>query len=221
MILASLSFGSYANALTDDETDAKPNIYISDIPPWMEGEAGSCHKGIICDFFNRLLQYSSIEADFVYTSLSRANEKFYTGEQFVSLFPFDDSFKSKYHLIGEVFTYDVGLLTLDENREFDATQDEVCITRNNPHKVDGYIYIEVNAYEQCFEMLERKRVKYMLVTNLEFEYHNADAHLRDKFSFQKIYSIPLWLYLNIEHDENSSIFKEIMKSYEIVKQDYK
>lgn len=215
LCLTMLFFTGFTLLAKEDHSDK--TIYISNIAPWMIGDDSACRKGLICDYFNALFKNSGIKEQYKYESLPRANERFYNGEQFVALFPYNKDFTPKYHLIGEVLHYDVGILSNKSENSFAPKDDEICITRNNPHKVTGYRYNEVNTYGQCLGMLNKGRVKFVLITNVEFEFHYAKPLEQSQYEFAKLYSIPLWLYLNKGYSENSPTYLKLVERFESLK----
>jgi hypothetical protein len=190
-------------------------IYVSNVPPWLVAKEDKCLDGLICNFFNALLKETTLKKKFIYTSIPRANEKFYKGEQFIALFPQNKALKKHYHLIGKVLEYHVGSIHLAKHTKPTDFNKKVCITLNNLHKEKGKIYTEVTSYEQCFKMLNKGRIDSILISDVELKSYLKLHLLNNKaqFVFDNSYPINLWLYLNKKHKESSKIYKEILAEY--------
>jgi hypothetical protein len=215
IIFTFISISSYAK-------EEQNIIYISNLTPWLTVKNDHCQDGLICNFFKKVLSETSFETKYVTTSVPRANSRFYKGEQFIALYPYDKKLKGHYHLMGKVLDYRVGLVISKLASSHNYKNETVCITRDNPHKTEHYKYLEVNSYHQCFQMLKRDRIKLIMISDIELKTHleSKSVSRSDYSKFNAIASIPLWFYINKSIEKTSPIYRELLinfKSFDTIK----
>lgn len=184
-------------------------VSISHIPPWILVENSDCSSGILCHLFNTLEKEVGVKVDFKITSLARANNAFFMGNQDFGFFPQKNDLKEKYILVKKALVYKSGIYSF---KKLVYKKSKICTTIKNPHLInENYIFSYVKNINQCFKMLKNKRIDGVFITNVEMRYHEKRTDLsflsKSTFHFQSDHT--LWLYLNKKFKADTELISQI------------
>lgn len=167
------------------------NIYIADLPPWINIDEDRCESGVLCDVFYKFNEDPKLKINYEVLSLGRANQNAINGKQDIAFFPKSDNLKNSYIEVGKLVDYKLGYYSLSKNSD-----GKICTISTSPHNEEGIDYERVTKLEQCFKMLLHNRVAKVLLTDIELNLLRKKFNKINVGKFEVLKNMSIWFYIN-------------------------
>lgn len=167
-------------------------INITNLEPWLKTRNGRCVSGPICELFMHLDKKETISIKYKELPIARTNIATYEGKQDIALFPKLPIFEKYYEPLAEYYKYQLGHYNISNNNKTKS----ICTVSKSPHKDPAVKYVEVSSMKQCFQMLEKKRITDILLTDFEVKIFTKKYPKLNVGKFHSIKDLSLWFYIN-------------------------